>query len=50
MGVTRAKAVKRHKKKELTKALKWVVGPPVIAGALLFGTCKKKRRRKKKIF
>lgn len=47
MGITRVRAVKRYKKKELEKALRWVVAPPVIAGALLFGVPKKKRRRKK---
>ena len=46
MGVTRARAVKRHKKKELEKTLKWIVYPPVIAGALLFGTGKKKPKTK----
>ena len=48
MGVTRMKAVQRHKKKELEKALKMIVYPPTVVGALLFGVPKKKNRRRKK--
>lgn len=47
MGVTRARTVKRHKKKELEKTLKWILTPPAVAGAFIFGTAKKKRRRRK---
>ena len=48
MGISRKRAVERHKRKELEKTLKWIVAPPVIAGALLFGVKKKKKRKKKK--
>jgi hypothetical protein len=37
--------VQAHKKKELETALKFIVAPPVIAGALLFGCGRKKRKR-----
>ena len=47
MGISRVRAVQRHKKKELEKTLKWIVYPPVVAGALLFGKPPKKRRKKK---
>ena len=50
MGISRARAVQRYKKKELEKTLKWIVYPPVIAGALLFGKPTKKRRKKKTSF
>ena len=50
MGISRVRAVQRHKKKELEKTLKWIVYPPVIAGALLFGKPTKKRRKKKTSF
>lgn len=39
--------VQAHKKKELEKTLKIILYPPVILGALLFGTGKKKRRRRR---
>lgn len=48
MGVSRARAVRRHKEKELEKTLKLILYPPVVAGVLLFGTPKKKNRRRKK--
>ena len=48
MGVSRARAVKRHKKKELEKTLKWIVYPPAIATALLLGVGKKKKQKNKK--
>ena len=47
MGISRMRAVQRHKKKEFEKTLKWIVYPPVIAGALLFGKPAKKSRKKK---
>lgn len=47
MGVSRMRAVRRRKKKDIETALKWIIGPPVIAGALLFGVGNKKRRKKK---
>ena len=50
MGISRVRAVQRYKKKELEKTLKWIVYPPVVAGALLFGKAPKKRRRKKTSF
>ena len=50
MGISRVRAVQRHKKKELEKTLKWIIYPPVIAGALLFGKPTKKRRKKKNNF
>ena len=50
MGLSRVRAVQRHKKKELEKTLKWIVYPPAIAGALLFGQPNKKRRKKKSSF
>ena len=46
MGISRVKAVQRHKKKELEKTLKWIVYPPAIAGALLFSPPKKRRKKK----
>lgn len=48
MGVSRTREVKRRKKKELEKTLRWVVYPPTVAGALLFRAVKKNNRRKKK--
>ena len=50
MGISRVRAVQRHKKKELEKTLKWIVYPPVVAGALLFCKPTKKRRKKKNSF
>ncbi len=50
MGISRVRAVQRNKKKELEKTLKWIIYPPVIAGALLFGKSTKKRRKKKNSF
>ena len=50
MGISIVRAVQRHKKKELEKTLKWIVYPPVVAGALLFGKPTKKRRKKKNSF
>ena len=50
MGISRVRAVQRHKKKELEKTLKWIVYPPAIAGALQFGQPNKKRRKKKRSF
>ena len=47
MGVTRARAVKRRKKKEIKTTLKWVMYPPAILGATLFSIVKKKPKRKK---
>ena len=48
MGITRVRAVRRHKKKELEKTLKLILFPPVAAGVLLFGTQKKKSNRSKR--
>ncbi len=47
MGITRIRRVKAHKKKEIERAVKWIVYPPAIATALLFGVGKKKRRKRK---
>lgn len=47
MGITRARAVKKQRKKNTEKAIKAIVYPPVIVGALLFGTAKKKRKKHK---
>ena len=49
MGISRARAVQRHKKKELEKTLKCIVYPPAIAG-VLFSQSNKKRRKKKSGF
>ena len=40
---------KRDTRKRRTEtALKWMIYPPVVVGALLFGTGKRKKRGKKK--
>ncbi len=47
MGISRVRAVQRHKKKELEKTLKWIVYPSAIAGALLFGKPNKNEEKRK---
>jgi hypothetical protein len=48
MGVTRMRRVRAAKKKETERALKWILLPPTVAGALLLGVGKKKKPRRKK--
>ena len=49
MGISIVRAVQRHKKKELEKTLKWIIYPPVIAGALLFGKLTKNVEKRKTV-
>lgn len=48
MGVSRVRSVRRRKKKDVEKALKWIVYPPVILGAVLFRSNKNNRKKRSK--